>query len=172
MIDMAVHDAAHSAVARLHGEHSLLDDSEFRYIPYAPAGDATGYYTAICAPYERRRYDPHVLIQYTQALNRTSRALTVELFATRARLYDAMTQLLLAVRAGIHPEYILYPRRTQMPAGIDWPAVGGHTPARGPLLSDRDRVLHQSAHGEQEFSATETHRPHLQLSRFSGFLRR
>src|SRR6266566_9485191 len=61
-IQMAVHDAAYSAVAQLHGEHSSLDDSEFRYIPHAPAGDATGYYTAFCAPYELRRYDPRVLI--------------------------------------------------------------------------------------------------------------
>jgi hypothetical protein len=112
------------------------------------------------------------LIQCTQALDRANRALAVELFATRARLYDAMTQLLPAVRAGIHPEYILYPRRTQMPAGIDWPAVGGHTPARGQLLPVRDRILHQSAHGEQDFTALETHRPHLQLPRFSGFPRR
>ena len=171
-IEIAVHDAAHSAVARLRGEPSRLDASEFRYMPYAPAGDATGYYTTICAPYERRRYDPHVLIQCTQALDRTVRALAVELFATRARLHDAMTQLLPAVRAGIHPEYILYPRRTQMPAGIDWPAVGGHTPARGPLLLVRDRVLHQSAHGEQDFSAVDTHRQHLQLPHFSGFPRR
>ena len=171
-VEMAVHDAAYIAVARLRGENSHLDASEFRYIPYAPAGDDTGYYTAICAPYERRRYDPHVLIQCTQALDRTARALAVELFATRARLYDAMTQLLPAVRAGIQPEYILYPRRTQMPMGIDWPAVGGHRPVRGPLLSARDRVLHQSAHGEQDLSALETHRPHLQLPRFSGFPRR
>ena len=81
-IEMAVHDAAYSAVARLRGEHSSLDASEFRYIPYAPVGDAAGYYTAVCAPYEPRRYDPRVLIQYTQALDRTNRALAVELFAT------------------------------------------------------------------------------------------
>jgi hypothetical protein len=31
-IDMAVHDAAHSAVARLRGKHSRLDDFMFRYI--------------------------------------------------------------------------------------------------------------------------------------------
>jgi hypothetical protein len=84
-IEMAVHDAAYSAVARIRGELSAsLDASEFRYIPYAPAGDATGYYTAICAPYEPRRYDPQILIQCTQALDRTVRALAVELFATRA----------------------------------------------------------------------------------------
>jgi hypothetical protein len=135
-IEMAVHDAAYSAVARLQGEHSAsLDAFEYRYIPYAPAGDATGYYTAICAPYEPRRYDPRLLIQCTHALDRTVRALAIELFATGVRLYEAMTQLIPAVRAGIHPEHILYPRRTEMPPGIDWPAVGGHTPARVPLLS-------------------------------------
>jgi hypothetical protein len=143
MIEMAVHDAAYSAVACLRGEFSTsLDASEFQYIPYAPAGDATGYYTSICAPYKPHRYDPQVLIQCTQALDRTVRALAIELFATRARLYDAMTQLLPAVHAGIHPENILYPRSTQMYAGIDWPAVGGHAPPRGPLLPARDRILH------------------------------
>jgi hypothetical protein len=172
-IEMAVHDAAYSAVARLRGQFSAdLDTSEYRYIPYAPARDATGYYTAVCAPYEPRRYDQRVLIHYTQALDRTVRALAVELFATRARYYETMTQLLPAVRAGIHPEYILYPSRTEMPSGIVWPAVGGHTPARGPLLSSRDRVLHQSAHGAQDPSTTNVRRPHLQLPRFSGLLRR
>jgi hypothetical protein len=160
-IEMAVHDAAYSTVARLRGEFSdSLDASEFRYIPYAPAGDTTGYYTSICAPYERHRYDPHV-IQCTQALDHTVRALAVELVATRARLYDAITQLLPAGPAAIHPEYILYPIRTQMYAGIYWPAVGGHTPVRGPLLSARDQILHQSAHGAQEPSAMNIRRPHV-----------
>ena len=172
MIDMAVHDAAYSAVVRLRGEHGHLDGSEFRYIPYAPAGDDTGYYTAVCAPYERRRYDAQFLIQCTQALDRTARALAVELYATRARLYDAMTQLLPAVQAGIHPEYILYPRRTQLPAGIDWPAVGGHTYVRGPLLPVRDRVLHQSGHGAQDPTAVSTRGRHLQLPGFSVVPRR
>ena len=53
-IDLAVHDGAHSSVACLRCEHSRLDDSEFRYIPYAPAGDDTGYYIAVSAPYMRR----------------------------------------------------------------------------------------------------------------------
>src|SRR3972149_6480845 len=49
-IEMAVHDAAYSAVARLRGEHSAtLDDSEYRYIPYAPAAEASGFYSATCA---------------------------------------------------------------------------------------------------------------------------
>src|SRR3989337_3160115 len=171
-IEMAVHDAAYSAVARLRGEHSAtLDDSEFRYIPYTPAGDATGYYTGTCAQHVSRHYDPRVLIQCTQALDRTVRALAVELFATRARYYEAMTQLLPAVHAGIHPEHILYPRRTEMPSGIDWPAVPGHIPKSGPLLSARDRVLHQSAHGAQDPTQASIHRQHSQLPRFHGFLR-
>ena len=79
----------------------------------------TGHYTTVCATYVSHRYDPRILIQCTQALDRTARALAVELYATWAHLYDAMTQLLPAVWAGIHPECILYPRRSQMRAGID-----------------------------------------------------
>ena len=83
-----------------------------------------------------------------------------------------MTQLLPAVQAGIHPEYILYPRRTQLPAGIDWPAVGGRPIARGSLLLVRDRVLHQSDHGAQDPSAVRTQIRHLQLPGFSVVPRR
>ena len=90
-VDMAVHDAAYTAIARLRGEHSRLEETAFRYIPYAPAGDESGYYTAVCTPYVMHRYDPQVLVQYTQALDRTARALVIELYATRARLYDALT---------------------------------------------------------------------------------
>lgn len=172
-VAMAVHDAAYAAVARLRGEHrDSLDASEFRYIPYAPAGDETGYYSAICAPYESRRYDPQVLIQHTQALDRTARALAVELSITRTVLYQTLTQLVPAVQAGTLPQSILCPRRINTPPGVEWPAVGGHTPVRGPLIPVRDRVLHQSAHGAQDPSAIEIRRPHLQLPRFSSFLRR
>ena len=45
------------------------------------------------------------------------------------------------------PQYILYPRRTVMPPGVDWPAVGGYTPACGPRLPDELQVPHQSVHG-------------------------
>ena len=172
-VDMAVHDAAYTAIARLRGEHnSRLEETAFRYITYAHAGDETGYYTAVCTPYVSRRYDPQVLVQYTQALDRTARALVVELHATRARLYDALTQLLPAVSARMHPEYILYPRRTEMPPGLEWPAVGGYTPPCGPLLLVRDQVLHQSVHGAQDSHSESAQRRHWQLPRFSGFLRR
>jgi hypothetical protein len=149
-----------------------LEETAFRYIPYAPARDESGYYTAVCTPYVPRRYDPRVLVQYTEALDRTARALAVELYATHARLYDALTQLLPAVSAGIHPEYILYPRRTELPPGLRWPAVGGCTPPCGPLLPVRDQVLHQSVHGAQDPYIEGTLHRHLQLPGFSGFLRR
>ena len=112
------------------------------------------------------------MIQCTQALDRAARALAVELYATRARLYDAMTQLLPAVQAGIHPEDILYPRRTQIPAGIGWPAVGGRTIARGPVLPAQDRVLHLSAYGAQDPSSVRIDVPHGQLPRFRDLSRR
>ena len=58
-VDMAVHDAAYTAIAGLRGEYSSrLEHTAFRYIPYAPAGDETGYNTAVCTPYVPRRYDP------------------------------------------------------------------------------------------------------------------
>ena len=71
-VDMAVHDAAYAALTRLRGDHRHLDDSEFRYIPYASDEGEGGYYTAICTPYSRRRYDPQILIQYTEALDRAT----------------------------------------------------------------------------------------------------
>jgi hypothetical protein len=98
---MAVHDAAYSAIVHLHGEHIRLEETGFRYIPYTTATEDSGYYTVVCTPYVRRRYDPQVLVQYTEALDRTARALAVVLYATRPRLYDALIQLLPAVSAGI-----------------------------------------------------------------------
>ena len=57
-----------------------------------------------------------------------------------------------------------------MPPGLEWPAVGGCTPPRGPLLPVRDQVLHQSVHGAQDPYIEGTLRRHLQLPGFSGFL--
>ena len=83
-----------------------------------------------------------------------------------------LTQLLPAVSAGMHPEYILYPRRTEMPSGVDWPAVGGYTPARGPLLPIQDRVLHQSVHGAQDPYIEGRPSHHLQMPGFTSCPRR
>jgi len=42
IVDMAIHDAAYTAIALLRGEHSHLEETAFRYIPYAPTGDDSG----------------------------------------------------------------------------------------------------------------------------------
>ena len=66
--------------------------------------------TLLCVPLTHDvDIEPQVLIQCVEILDRTARALAVELYDTRTRLYDALTQLLPAVSAGIHPEYILLP---------------------------------------------------------------
>ena len=59
-----------------------------------------------------------------------------------------------------------------MPPGLEWPAVGGCTPPRGPLLPVRDQVLQKSVNGVQDPYIEGTPRRHLQLPGFSGFLRR
>ena len=71
----------------------------------------------------------------------------------------------------MHPEYILYPRRTEMPPGLDWPAVGGHTPPRGPLLLVRDQVLHQSIYEMQDPAIDGNLHHHVQLPDYNSFLR-
>ena len=77
-VEMAVQDAAYAAIVRLHAANPSLEDSVYRYIPYTPAGVDTPAnaevlipfapqrtdrsYTAVCAPYMSRRYDPRVLM--------------------------------------------------------------------------------------------------------------
>ena len=139
---------------------------------YPADADESAYYTAVCTPYTRRRYDPQVLIQSNEALDRAYHALCVELFATRERLYDALTQLLPAVSAGMHPEYILRPVRTVLPSGIDWPDVGGETPPHGPALPVSMQILHQSRHGMQNPSFEGRHRRHVQMPGYLSCPRR
>ncbi|KAI5017303.1 hypothetical protein ZWY2020_042191, partial [Hordeum vulgare] len=130
-IEMAVHDAANIAITRLHGAYPHLGESAFRYISYVRVGDETGFdltaytarvrerkdrsYVAVCAPYMMRRYDARVLVQYTEALDRVFRALTMELYAMCARLYDASIELQPTVHPWVHPAHILEPSRTELP---------------------------------------------------------
>ena len=137
--EMSVQEAAFVAITHLRREYPRLEDTGFRYIPYAPAGDETAYYSAVCTPIVPRHYDPQHLVRYTEALDRSIRALTVELFVTRARLYDALTWLVPVVERGIQPVYCLFPSRTEFPLGVAWPALSGEIPARGPLLPDSMR---------------------------------
>ena len=172
-VEMAVHEAAYVAITHLRRQYPRLEDSGFRYFPYAPAGDDTRFYEAICTPYVSHRYDPQYLVRYVEAMDRTTRALTVELYETRLRLYAALRQLMPAVNAGIQPVSVLYPSRTEMPPGVDWPDVGGTTPARGPLLPQHDRLLHQSIHGPQDYALEwRAYHRHRQLPGYRGFPRR
>jgi hypothetical protein len=90
-VEMVVQDVTYVAITRLCGEHPRLSETGFRYIPYVPAGDETGHYTAVCTPYMSHRYDPRVMVQHIEALDRTVRSLSIELYATRARHYDTLT---------------------------------------------------------------------------------
>ena len=53
-----------------------------------------------------------------------------------------------------------------MPQGVDWPDVGGYSPALGPLLPLEHRVLHQSTRGPQVADVVYP-MPHYQLSGYS-----
>ncbi len=184
-VEMAVHDAAYIAITRLRGAYPHLEESPFRYIPHAPAGDETGSdltayasdvrersdrsYVAVCAPYVTRRYDARILVQYTEAMDRAFRALTVELYATRARLYDALTELQPSHCPRVPPMRIREPSRTELPSALEWTDVGGRTPALGPQLLDWMRYPHQSHNGTQGPVPTFYHR---QLPGFDRPLRR
>ncbi|KAI4991401.1 hypothetical protein ZWY2020_039772, partial [Hordeum vulgare] len=173
-VEMAVHDAAYIAITRLRGAYPHVEESAFRYIPHAPAGDETGSdlttytasvrkrndrsYVAVCAPYVTRRYGARVLMQYTEPLDRAFQALTMELYATCARLYDALTELEPAHHPRVPPMHIRKPSRTELPSGLEWTDVGGRTPALGPQLLEWMRYPHQSHNGTQGPVPTFYHR--------------
>ncbi|KAI5005887.1 hypothetical protein ZWY2020_033130 [Hordeum vulgare] len=76
-------------------------------------------------PYVSRCYDARVLVQYTEAMDRAFRALTVELYATRARIYDALTELQPSHCPRVSPMRIREPSRTELPSALEWTDVGG-----------------------------------------------
>ncbi|KAI5013045.1 hypothetical protein ZWY2020_027999, partial [Hordeum vulgare] len=162
-VEMAVHDASYMAITRLRGAYPHLEETVFRYIPHAPAGDETwsdliAYtaslrerndrsYVAVSAPYVTHPYDARVLVQSTEALDRAFRALTAELYATRARLYDALTKLQPAHHPRVPPVHIRETSRTEIPLGLEWTYVGGRTPGLGPQLLEWMWYAQQSHHG-------------------------
>lgn len=168
-IDMAVHDAAFACLTRLGGEYRELEDSPFRHIAIASSESEEGYYTGIYTLPSRRSSATQILVQYADGLDRATRALRCELFATRVRLYDALTHLLPFVISRQLPLSVIYPARTVMPPGVGWPAVGGYTPARGPRLPPELQLSHQSLHGPQDPFVEDFPTRHMQLSRFRGF---
>ena len=169
-VDMAVHDAAYAALTRLRREYRELDDSPFRHILIASGEGAEGYYTAMYTPLSRQPFDPQILVEHADGLDRANRALRRELFATRVRLYDALTCLLPYVISWQLPLLVIYPPRTVMSPGVGWPAVGGYTPARGPRLPPELQLPHQSLHGPQEPSVEDFPCYHRQMSGYEGRL--
>ena len=119
------------AIMRAH--HGLLQGTEFCYIP-ATLGRVDGYLTA--AYYDHSHEDPRLQVtaQLLENRDRDARALRMELYATRARLWTALTQLARVVQTGYGDMDMLSPLRTHVPARVDWPDVGGIVPLRGPLL--------------------------------------
>ncbi|KAI4994158.1 hypothetical protein ZWY2020_029206 [Hordeum vulgare] len=101
-VEMAVHDAAYIAITRLRGAYPHLEESPFRSIPHAPAGDETGCdltayasdvrersdrsYVAVCA--SRDVASTRVLMRHRG--NGSCFRARSELYAIRARLYDAV----------------------------------------------------------------------------------
>ena len=131
--------------------------------------------TLLCVPtpYVSRRYDPQYMVRCIEVLDHTVRALTVQLYTTRARHYDTLERMRPVGTTVVLPSFIPYPRRTEMPTGLVWPEVGGDTPARGPPLPPGDQLVHESRHGMQPPSLE--HRQaflHRQLPDLRGFLRR
>jgi hypothetical protein len=147
--EMSVQEAAFVAITCLRGLYPRLETTPFRYIPYAPVGVEDRFYTAVCTPYETRRYDARHLVRYTEALDHSVRALTSELILTRNRLYEALTQLMPRRNRGTAAEIVYIPGRTEFPPGLAWPALEGYVPARGLLLPPSMREEHRSIHAMQ-----------------------
>ena len=148
-IDMEVHDVAYAALTRLRGEYRELDTSPFRHIAIASDVGAEGYYTAAYSTVTREPFYHQKLVLHADGLDRANRALRHELYTTRQHLYHALTMLHPFVGSGELPRSAIYPARTVMPQGVDWPEVGGYSPALGPLLPLERQVLHQSIRGPQ-----------------------
>ena len=91
-IDMAVQEAAYTMLTIMRAHHGLLQNTEFCYIP-ATLGGEDSYLAA--AYYDHSHEDPRLQVtaQLLENRDRDARALRMELYATRARLWTALTQL-------------------------------------------------------------------------------
>ena len=86
---MAVQDAAYSVLTIMRARHALLQNSEFCYVPASQPGEE-GYLSGVY--FDSSMEDP--LLQSTVEMlenrDRDARALRMELYATRARLWTAL----------------------------------------------------------------------------------
>ncbi|KAI4976039.1 hypothetical protein ZWY2020_049646 [Hordeum vulgare] len=99
-VDMAVQDAASSMLTIMRARHALLQNSEFCCVPASQPGEE-GYLSGVY--FDSSMKDP--LLQSTAEMlenrDRDARALRMELYATRARLRTALTQLASVVQTGM-----------------------------------------------------------------------
>ncbi|KAI5012776.1 hypothetical protein ZWY2020_025042 [Hordeum vulgare] len=99
-VDMAVQDATYSMLTIMRARHALLQNSEFCYVPASQPGEE-GYLSGVY--FDSSMEDP--LLQSTAELlenrDRDARALRMDLYATRARLWTALTQLARVVQTGM-----------------------------------------------------------------------
>ena len=66
---------------------------------------------------------------------------------------------------------MLNPVRTNLPAHVDWPAIGGVTPLRGPLLPPvREPRAHPCPYGSQGSQARVFPDPQVELPDHGGNL--
>uniref|UniRef100_A0A8I6Y241 Uncharacterized protein n=1 Tax=Hordeum vulgare subsp. vulgare TaxID=112509 RepID=A0A8I6Y241_HORVV len=169
-VDMAVQDAAYSMLTIMRARHALLQNLEFCYVPAFQSGEE-GYLSGVY--FDSSMEDP--LLQSTVEMlenrDKDARALRMELYATRARLWTALTQLAPVVQTGYGEMEMLNPVRTHLPAHVDWPAIGGVTPLRGPLLPPvRGPRPHPYPYGSQGSQARVFPDPQVELPGHGGNL--
>uniref|UniRef100_A0A8I6X335 Uncharacterized protein n=1 Tax=Hordeum vulgare subsp. vulgare TaxID=112509 RepID=A0A8I6X335_HORVV len=169
-VDMAVQDAAYSMLTIMRARHALLQNSGFCYVPASQSGEE-GYLSGVY--FDSSMEDP--LLQSTVEMlenrDKDARALRMELYTTRARLWTALTQLAPVVQTGYGEMEMLNPVRTHLPAHVDWPAIGGVTPLRGPLLPPvRGPRPHPCPYGSQGSQVRVFPDPQVELPGHGGNL--
>uniref|UniRef100_A0A8I6Y700 Uncharacterized protein n=1 Tax=Hordeum vulgare subsp. vulgare TaxID=112509 RepID=A0A8I6Y700_HORVV len=169
-LDMAVQDAAYSMLTIMRARHALLQNSEFCYVLASQPGEE-GYLSGFY--FDSSMEDPLLqsIAEMLENRDRDARALRMELYATLARLWTALTQLACVVQTGYGDMEMLNPVRTHLPAHVDWPVIGGVTPLRGLLLPPvRGPRPHPYPYASQESQARVFPDPQVELRGHGGNL--
>uniref|UniRef100_A0A8I6WR32 Uncharacterized protein n=1 Tax=Hordeum vulgare subsp. vulgare TaxID=112509 RepID=A0A8I6WR32_HORVV len=169
-VDMAVRVAAYSMLTIMRARHALLENSEFCYVPASQPGEE-GYLSGVY--FDSSMEDPLLqsAAQMLENRDRDGRALRMELYATHACLWTALTQLAPVVQTGYGDIEMLNPVRTHLPAHDDSRAIGGVTPLRGPLLPPvKGSRPHPCPYGSHGAQARVFPDPRVELPRHGGNL--
>lgn len=130
-IEMAVQEAAYTAITRLRYEIPVMHTSAFRYYPSAPE-EVEGVSIAEFLDHSGET-EPVVVrqAQLIQALDQQYRVMRHELFATRHRLWNTLLTVDGWIRTHQFPRTILEDTTISLLVDLAWPDVGGSTPPRG-----------------------------------------